>query len=76
MKERTDTEVWVEFGDYPLVNGKGEAYHVLRGERCRVAMVSRRRIGMGPDGKDVELPAERELAFVRNGGAWLPPVFP
>lgn len=75
MKERTDTDVVVEFDPYPLVNQKGETYHVLPAEKCRLAMVSRRRIGIGPDGKDVELPAEMELAFVRNGGAWLPPVF-
>lgn len=65
----------VEIEAYPLRNQRGEIYHTIPAEKCRIGIVSRRRIGSGPDGKDVELPPETEAAFIRGNGAWLPPLF-
>ena len=56
------TNVWVEFAAHPLINEKGEIYHTIPAERCQIALVTRW------DGR-------KELAYVRNSGAWLPPVF-
>ncbi len=65
----------VEFDETPLRNQQGEIYHVIPAQKCRIGIVSRRRIGSGPNGLDIELPPEFEAAFIRNAGAWLPPVF-
>ena len=65
----------VEFDAFALRSPRGESYHTIPAENCRVGLVSRRRLGSGPDGRDVELPPEFEAAFIRNGGAWLPAVF-
>lgn len=65
----------VEFGPHPLRNQHGDVYHIIPGEKCRIGIVSRRRKGRGPDGRDVELPPEFEAAFIRGNGAWLPGLF-
>lgn len=69
------SDFMVELEACPLRNQRGEIYHTIPEEKCRIGMVSRRRIGIGPDGKDIELPPETELAFIRGNGAWLPPIF-
>lgn len=56
----------VEIEAYPLRNQRGEIYHTISAEKCRIGIVSRRRIGMEP---------EFEAAFIRGNGAWLPPLF-
>lgn len=54
--------VEVQFDAYPLKNPRGDIYHVIPAEVCGVGLVERH------DGR-------REAAFIRNHGAWLPPVF-
>lgn len=71
----TVSDFTVEIDDFPLRNQRGEVYHTTPAEKCRVGVVSRRRIGRGPDGKDVELPQETEAAFIRGSGGWLPSLF-
>lgn len=54
--------VEVEFEAHDLLDPRGRVYHTLPAEKCRMGIVTRF------DGR-------QELAFVRNSGAWLPPVF-
>jgi hypothetical protein len=56
----------VEFDAKELLNAKGEVYHIIPAEKCRVGIVSRRRLeGVQPT----------EAAFIRSGGGWLPGLF-
>jgi len=72
---QTSSAFLVEFAPYPLRTPRGDIYHTIPAETCRVGIVSRRRIGMGADGCDAELPEQTEAAFIRGGGGWLPPLF-
>lgn len=65
----SDFEVEVEA--YPLHNQRGEIYHTIPAEKCRIGIVSRRCIS-GVPGRESPI---TEAAFVRSNGAWLPPLF-
>jgi len=69
------SEFMVELEACPLRNQRGEVYHTIPAEKCRIGIVSRRRFTSGQDGKDVELPPESEAVFIRGNGAWLPALF-
>lgn len=66
MKNNNQSDFEVEFCAFPLKNQRGEVYHTIPAEKCRISIVSRRRL---------DRPDETEAAFIRGNGAWLPPVF-
>lgn len=56
------SEQEIQFERVELKNSKGETYHVVLPEKCRIKIVTRHN-------------GNTEAAFIRSNGAWLPPVF-